>query len=85
MSYPPIKNGTRVKTTILLSSEVERRNYQPSAITARARHNGATGVVREYHDSHGLCYGVEFDDGVAFYEPNELTVLATLSDGEVLP
>jgi hypothetical protein len=76
VSYPPIKNGTRVKATVRRSSEDEQRNYLPSAIVARARHNGQTGVVREHHDSHGLCYGVQFDDGGAFYDPNELEILA---------
>jgi hypothetical protein len=78
MSYPPIKNGTRVKATVLLPSEVEQRNYLPSAIATRARHDGKIGVVFEHHDSHGLCYGVRFENGDAFFEPNELEVLACL-------
>ncbi len=72
MSYPPIKNGTRVKTTLRRSG---KNDYTAEAIALRALYDGSTGVVREYHDSHGLCYGVEFEDGVvAFYDPEELEV-----------
>lgn len=76
MSYPPIKNGTRVKATVRCSSEDEQRNYMPSAIVERARHNGQTGVVFGYYDSYGLCYDVRFEDGTVFFNPNELEILA---------
>lgn len=72
MSYPPIKSGTRVKAT------VQRRgagDYSGAAIAVRALHDGQIGVVREHHDSHGLCYGVEFEGGdIAFFDPEELEV-----------
>jgi hypothetical protein len=65
--YPPIKNGTRVKTTVRRSGKGDYK-----AITARISHSGKIGVVCEYHDSHGLCYGVKFEDGIAFFDPDEL-------------
>lgn len=72
MSYPPIKNGTRVKATVLRSG---KGDYTQDAIEERIQHDGKTGVVYEHHDSHGLCYGVKFEDGVAFFDPTELEIL----------
>ena len=69
MTYPPIKNGTRVKVTTRRSGNPD---YTSSAIAARAFHDGKIGIVCEYHDSHGLCYGVKFEDGLAFFDPEEL-------------
>lgn len=75
--YPPIKNGTRVRATVRRSG---KNDYLASAIVARALHSGEIGVVCEYHDSHGLCYGVKFeDDAVAYFDPEELeTVTITI-------
>ncbi len=71
MSYPLLKNGTRVRATVRRSG---RGDYKPEAILDRDLHDGKTGVVCEHHDSHGLCYGVQFEDGVAFFDPEELEV-----------
>lgn len=69
-TYPPIQTGTCVRATVLRSG---KNDYTDEAIAARAAHHGCIGVVREHHDSHGLCYGVEFEDGVvAFFDPQEL-------------
>ena len=41
-----------------------------------ARRSGATGRVIAVHDSHGLCYDVQHEDGtVGCYEPHELAVI----------
>ena len=74
MSYPPIKNGTRVKVTVRRHG---KGDYTEAAISARAAHDGETGTVFGHHDSHGLCYSVKFDNnGEAFFDPNELEVIA---------
>ena len=78
MSYPSIKNGTRVKATVLRTG---KGDYTPVAILDRTLHDGKIGVVFEHHDSHGLCYGVRFDDGEAFFDPNELEILAHFEEG----
>jgi len=37
---------------------------------------GVMGKVKEHHDSHGLCYVVEFDNGnLAVFETKELKVV----------
>jgi hypothetical protein len=56
-----------------------------SAIEARNKYNGKIGIVCEYHDSHGLCYGVKFEDGVAFFDPDELEIVPQRADSETKP
>ena len=72
MSHPPIPNGTRVKATVL---RVGKGDYTKAAIAARVRHDGKTGVVYAHNDSHGLCYGVRFEDGAVFFDPEELEIV----------
>lgn len=73
MSCPPIKNGTRVKATVRREG---KGDYSDAAIGMRNFCDGRIGVVLKHHDSHGLCYGVEFEKGtLAFYDPEELEVL----------
>jgi hypothetical protein len=72
VSYPPIKNGTRVKATVRRSGTGD---YTAEAIAERAAQNGKTGAVFAHSDSHGLCYGVRFEDGEAWFDPNELEAL----------
>jgi hypothetical protein len=71
MGHPPIKNGTCVKVMVRRSGNGD---YTADAIAARILHNGKIGVVCEHHDSHGLCYGVKFEEGIAFFDPEELEV-----------
>lgn len=72
MSHPPIKSGTRVKATVRRSG---KGDYTTEAIAARALYDGQSGMVKQHHDSHGLCYAVEFEDGVvAYFDPEELEV-----------
>lgn len=73
MSYPPIKNGTKVQAQVKRDG---KGDYTGEALRGRSKYNGQIGVVCEHHDSHGLCYGVKFGDGtIAFYDPEELEVL----------
>lgn len=72
MSYPAIQNGTRVKATV---RRLGKGDYTDAAIAERAAQDGKTGAVFAHSDSHGLCYGVRFEDGEAWFDPNELEVL----------
>jgi hypothetical protein len=72
VSYPPIKNGVRVKATVLRSG---KGDCTTDAIAERTAQDGKTGAVFAHSDSHGLCYGVKFEDGEAWFDPNELEVL----------
>jgi hypothetical protein len=70
--HPPIKSGTCVRATVRRSG---KGDYTDEAIAARTSCDGSIGAVRQHHDSHGLCYGVEFADGVvAFFDPEELEI-----------
>jgi len=78
LSYPPITNGTRVKATVRRSG---KGDYNEEAIEERTLHNSKIGIVYKHSDSHGLCYGVQFDDGTAWFDPEELEVLAVAKEG----
>jgi len=69
--WPPLDPGTRVKTTSKKTSDGE---WMPEARAARKW--GVTGRILVHHDSHGLCYDVQHDDGSqGCYEPTEFEVL----------
>ncbi len=68
MSWPPIKYGTKVVTT---EANPEIDDWSEEAL--HSRQWGVTGDVIMHHDSHGLCYAVEHEDGtIGYYDPSEL-------------
>lgn len=68
MSWPPIKYGTKVVTT---EANPEIDGWTEEAL--RNRQWGVKGTVIMHHDSHGLCYKVQHEDGtVGCYDPSEL-------------
>lgn len=72
--WPPLDPGTRIRTTIKKLSDSE---WMPEARAARKW--GVTGRIVMHHDSHGLCYDVQHDDGTeGCYDPTEFEVLPTL-------
>lgn len=67
--YPPLSPGTKVKVTEL--NEDMRDQWSPGVWESKKP--GASGEVLTHHDSHGLCYEVEHEDGtVGDYDPSEL-------------
>lgn len=55
---------------------VEYDSMLDSEWPKRAAHDAQTGKVIARHDSHGLCFEVEFEGGAsAHYEPSELTLV----------
>ena len=71
-NWPPLKNGTRIRTTH--ENESMRREWTDEGRAAKKW--GVTGVIVHYHDSHGLCYDVRHEDGSrGCYDPSEFEVL----------
>ncbi|MFA6018347.1 MAG: hypothetical protein WCT28_02920 [Patescibacteria group bacterium] len=69
-NYPPIPNGTMVKTTVPNSDMAG--GWNELALAERLGRWGKKGTVVEHSDSHGLCYKVMFDDNaVAWFDPQE--------------
>jgi alpha-mannosidase len=60
--------GTRVKVVETIS----QRDYTNEGHIDRLKFIGKTGIVIQHHDSHGLCYDVNFLRGKATYDPDEL-------------
>ena len=49
------------------------RGYNMEVREVRRQYNGLTGVAIAEHDSHGLCYEVEFPNGIVVtYDREEL-------------
>ena len=70
--WPPLDPGTKVKTTKPFWSG--RGDWTGEALASRKW--GVKGTILKHHDSHGLCYEVQHDDGtVGHYDPSELEVL----------
>lgn len=70
----------RVET---VKPDVEASDWMPEALAARRW--GVTGLVVGHHDSHGLVYEVEHDDGTrACYERRELEIVVGIPMFDVL-
>ena len=68
-NWPPIKIGQSVVVM------VGKPNYgwSQEALNARKEPGTYSGKVIAYHDSHGLCYDIEFPDGtISSYDPHEV-------------
>ena len=52
------------------------RGFTPSAIVDRNKHASEIGMVKSLHNSHGLSCTVEFLDGEACYDDDELVLFA---------
>ena len=70
--YPPIQPGTIVRTT--RENKALRGEWTKAAIANRKW--GVKGVIVMHHDSHGLCYDVQHEDGTkGSYDPSELEIV----------
>lgn len=72
---PALLRGTRVRATVLRTGEGD---YTTEAIVERRNHDGQVGTVIGFSNSHGLCYEVRFEEGTAWFDPQELVVLASM-------
>ena len=70
--WPPLDHGTRVKT--YKPNTGKRKEWTDDGWAKRRW--GVLGVIVGHHDSHGLFYDVQHEDGsVAGYDPSEFDVL----------
>lgn len=70
-------NEIRIGGRVIATHKPEHDStYGAAGVEARRREAGTMGVVRKVHDSHGVCYVVEHDNGgAAWWEPDELAVV----------
>lgn len=71
--WPPLKPGTRVRTTQINEDMVGEWSDEALA----SKQWGVTGEIVAHHDSHGLSYEVRHDgDGsIGHYDPSEFEVI----------
>ncbi len=68
--------GTKVRTT--QENESLRGEWTEEAQISRKW--GVQGTILMHHDSHGLCYDVQHDDGtVGCYDPSELELVGAIN------
>ena len=76
--WPPLDHGTRVKT--YKPNTGKRKEWTDDGWAKRRW--GVLGVIVGHHDSHGLFYDVQHEDGsVAGYDPSEFDVLRDSQEG----
>lgn len=70
--WPPLDPGTKVKTSS--GPKAKPNDWLPECLASRQW--GVKGTILKHHDSHGLSYEVQHEDGtVGHYDPLELEVL----------
>jgi NTP pyrophosphatase (non-canonical NTP hydrolase) len=75
-NWPPIANGTRVRT----AKKLDARDYTEAG--QADRRSNAVGRVVDYHTGHGLCYSVAYESpspngpSHGTFDPDELTAIA---------
>lgn len=82
-NWPPLDNGTRVRT-VAIPNVADDWTEEAKFV----RRFGVLGTIVRHHDSHGLCYDVQHDDGTeGCYDSRELAVLLEgheIQVGEIL-
>lgn len=69
---PVLMPGTQVKT---MEPNMELRGEWTEEGWA-SKKPGVNGVIIKHHDSHGLCYDVQHEDGsIGCYDPSELEII----------
>ena len=62
--------GTKVLVTVTKNVS---KDWNKDALVLRKPQGQYQGVVVKQHDSHGLCYEVQFEDGtISCYDPHEV-------------
>lgn len=65
-----------INKTVKVADEISQRDYTDEGQLQRLKFVGRVGIVVDEHNSHGLCYDVEFSTGfateIATYDPDEL-------------
>ena len=54
---------------------VESRDFTEESQWERVKFAGCVGTVVKEHRGHGLCYDVRFENGIAAYDPDELSLV----------
>ena len=76
-TYEPevrLEKGTLVET--IIDPDKIADDWTPEAL--ETRRSGVKGKIVAIHDSHGLCYDVEYDDDhfIGSFEPHEIIILS---------
>ena len=62
-------------TEVQIVKHLDQRDYTDEGHIERLKYISRCGYIIASHDSHGLCYDVQFSTGIATYDPDEFTIL----------
>jgi len=61
-----------VGADVQVVEDIRKRDYTDEGHQKRLEFAGRCGYIIAEHNSHGLCYDVQFSTGIATYDPDEL-------------
>jgi hypothetical protein len=61
-----------INKEVQVVEEINSRDYTFHAHEKRLKYTGRCGYIITEHNSHGLCYDVQFSTGIATFDPDEL-------------
>ena len=61
---------------VKVADVITARDYTDEGNRKRIKFKGQIGFITVHHDSHGSCYDVMFQDGMATYDPDELQLIS---------
>ena len=57
---------------VRIVDNISKRDYTDEGHVQRLKFVGKSGIVIAEHNSHGLCYDVQFGNKIATYDPDEI-------------
>jgi len=63
---------------VQVANKIEQRDYTDEGQVERLKYVGRCGYIIASHDSHGLCYDIQFSTGIATYDPDELEIISVV-------
>lgn len=72
IDYAESRSKFTVGSTVMTTKDAGEKDWS-GGVRDNCRWNGVHGVVKRVHDSHGIVYMVEHDDGaIAYYSEGEV-------------
>lgn len=60
---------------VVILKDIVGRDYTSEGNATRLKYAGHTGKIIDMHNSHGECYDVQFNDGIATFDKDEFVIV----------
>ena len=61
-----------INKDVQVIEKISKRDYTDEGHVERLKYVSRCGYIIAEHNSHGLCYDVQFSTGIATFDPDEL-------------